>query len=75
MFFWSMINYLCRDLRSPLGALHKLVCLVAKMNHNMEEMAAEMAWGGRWRSNVIIPLVSIQAARLKHLLELKVKAQ
>lgn len=34
------------------------------MNHNTEEMAAEMAQGGRWRSKVINPLVSIQAARL-----------
>lgn len=42
-----MINYLCRDRRSPLGAPRKLVCLVAKMNLNVEEMAAEMAQGGR----------------------------
>ena len=41
--FWSMINYLSLDRRSPLGASHKLVCLVAKMSHHMEEMAAEMA--------------------------------
>lgn len=45
------------------------------MSHSSEEMAAEMAEGGRWQSSVIILLVSIQAARLECLLELKVKEQ
>lgn len=45
------------------------------MSHKVKETAAEMAQGGQWRSNVIIPSVSIQAATLGYLFELKVKVR
>lgn len=62
-----MINYLSRDRRSPLGAPHKLVCLVAKMSRGV---------GGNGSGRTVTEQCHYPAcvrSSGRHLLELKVK--